>query len=999
MTSANASDLSFIYGVTGNVSFDEYTNTLTLDNATITVNDNINNIVNKNNALTINVVGTNTLNGWYNIESETSLNITGTGTLDCTANGSGISCYFGHNVSTITPMTLTIQGGVNAIFKGRDGLAGHSRGTCKLVVNGANTRVTANGSRTSVCYVDATLNDGLRITQPVGAYFGNAGIVNDANGNTVSGQDVVICNPDCGPYAVYNAATTTLTFAYGNKPDGAYDLNTGTIQPAWFNDGTYANVTKVVFDPSFAEVRPTTTYYWFRNMSKLTNITGLNYLNTSEVTFMNSMFSGCSALTSLDLSSFNTAQVTSMTYMFLGCSNLESLDISGFNTGNVTTMLGMFANCKKLASLDLSNFNTANVTNMYAMFINCNKLATLDLMSFNTSKVTDTELMFGGCSSLTTIYVDDSWTTAAVTASNNMFQACTKLVGGAGTTYNANYLDKTYARLDGGPNSATPGYLSTKPQGYAVYDASTTTLTFRYGSKPEGAYSLNTGTNLPAWYRDGTCTNVTKVVFDPSFAEARPKTTFLWFSEMTQLTNISGFNYLNTSEVTSMRGMFYVCASITTLDLSSFNTAKVTDMLSMFENCHSLVTIKVSNNWSTSAVTSSNYMFRGCNSIKGQAGTTYDANHVDKAYAHVDGGTSNPGYLTHISRIYHEGLWYVVENSSSHGLRLLAPQFGSTYSGDVVIPESFKIGSTTWNVTCIDEEAFTGTAVTSVFVPGNVDHIYSRAFYGATQLSKLVIGYMYSPSYLYFGDDWVGNNASNLTCYVRNRFINSYENLFSGMNFSPWVLISESYYTDLHPYRAFSCKYKVTLPEGLEAYYVKDFNSATRTAVTQKFTGVLPANTGFLLKGSESKIYLLEKSTATPATVTGNLLVAYKSGDASPWTIQDDNSRFYFDDYSMEWLSTTNLFNYCSFLCIPKSQLGDDLTSPIHLDLEYTPELLVGDANEDGAVNVNDITTIINYILGKNPAPFNFNNANVNGDNKVDVLDITALINIILGIN
>ncbi len=57
-----------------------------------------------------------------------------------------------------------------------------------------------------------------------------------------------------------------------------------------------------------------------------------------------------------------------------------------------------------------------------------------------------------------------------------------------------------------------------------------------------------------------------------------------------------------------------------------------------------------------------------------------------------------------------------------------------------------------------------------------------------------------------------------------------------------------------------------------------------------------------------------------------------------------------------------------------------------------------GDANEDSKVDVNDVTTVINYILNKNPNPFNYDNANVNGDAKVDVLDVTLIINIILGL-
>ena len=58
-----------------------------------------------------------------------------------------------------------------------------------------------------------------------------------------------------------------------------------------------------------------------------------------------------------------------------------------------------------------------------------------------------------------------------------------------------------------------------------------------------------------------------------------------------------------------------------------------------------------------------------------------------------------------------------------------------------------------------------------------------------------------------------------------------------------------------------------------------------------------------------------------------------------------------------------------------------------------------GDANGDGTVDVNDVTAVISYILGKNPEPFIFDNANVNGDEDVNVNDVTLIIGIILGNN
>ena len=402
-------------------------------------------------------------------------------------------------------------------------------------------------------------------------------------------------------YACYTSSNTTLTFYYDSQRSSrtgtTYDLNTGNYSPGWRDDGTYSNVSEVKFDPSFTNALPTTCHSWFRDMAQLQTIYGLNYLNTSAVTHMVSMFRGCSSLTVLDLSSFSTANVIAMGGMFMGCSNLR------------------------------------------------------------------------------TIYVGDGWSTAAVEASAAMFYNCTSLVGGQGTTYDSSHTNATYAHIDGG--TSNPGYFTEKgPEAYACYTPSNTTLTFYYdtqrSSRTGTTYDLNTGGNDVAWDTDGTRTNVTKVVFDPSFADARPTTTCDWFYGMTNLQSITGIEYLNTSEVTDMGFMFMRCSKLTSLDvshfntskvinmnqlfsnctgltsldLSNFNTSKVTTMLRMFYNSTNLRTIYVSNGWSTAAVTYSGDMFKYCTSLVGGMGTTYDENHIDGAYAHIDGGPSNPGYFT-----------------------------------------------------------------------------------------------------------------------------------------------------------------------------------------------------------------------------------------------------------------------------------------------------------------------------------------------------------------
>ena len=143
--------------------------------------------------------------------------------------------------------------------------------------------------------------------------------------------------------------------------------------------------------------------------------------------------------------------------------NLQSITgISYLNTSEVTNMVALFANCKKMTNLDLSHFNTSKVTDMTGMFDGCSGLTSLDLSSFNTSQVTRMIRMFYDSGNLRTIYVDNGWSTAAVTYySSNMFSGCTNLMGGQGTTWNSfNPTDKTYAHIDGGPSN--PGYFTDK---------------------------------------------------------------------------------------------------------------------------------------------------------------------------------------------------------------------------------------------------------------------------------------------------------------------------------------------------------------------------------------------------------------------------------------------------------------------------------------------------------------------------------------------------------
>ena len=211
------------------------------------------------------------------------------------------------------------------------------------------------------------------------------------------------------------------------------------------------------------------TFFGCSNLKQL----DLSSWNVSGVTDMTRTFAGCSSLSSLNVSTWDVGAVTTMADMFSGCSSLASLNVSNWNVNKVTSMTSLFNNCSSLTSLDISKWNVGNVTAMNNMFLYCKKLTELDLSEWNTSEVKHARNMFRGCSELVTIYVGDGWEMSQIPEENVglasgekssalMFLECPKLVGGAGTKFNAsNPTDKTYAHIDG--EDGKPGYLTQGP--------------------------------------------------------------------------------------------------------------------------------------------------------------------------------------------------------------------------------------------------------------------------------------------------------------------------------------------------------------------------------------------------------------------------------------------------------------------------------------------------------------------------------------------------------
>ena len=171
-----------------------------------------------------------------------------------------------------------------------------------------------------------------------------------------------------------------------------------------------------------------------------------------------------------------------------------------------------------------------------------------------------------------------------------------------------------------------------------MFDEGTGTLTFKWSNStsiPAGAYDLNVGQSNPKWYDKRE--KIKKVVFDASFANARPTSCYYWFRACLNLTTIEGIEYLNTEKVTNMKSMFYSCSGLTSLDLSNFNTAKVKNMDYMFNSSSALTTIFVSDKFVMNKVTDSWAMFYGCTNLKGFI-DKYDENKKNGTYANYKTG-------------------------------------------------------------------------------------------------------------------------------------------------------------------------------------------------------------------------------------------------------------------------------------------------------------------------------------------------------------------------
>ena len=338
----------------------------------------------------------------------------------------------------------------------------------------------------------------------------------------------------------YDSDTNVLTVSGSHDKDNPTIVsNAGLVAGFLGQDGPdpeCTHVKKVIFDGYFKVVGDVKSV--FIRLRGLTDIEGLENVDTSEATTMYAWFSQCSSLKHVDLSHFNTSNVKNMYYMFDRCTNLEDLDLSKFDTSQVKDMSYMFVGCKSLKELDLQNFNTSQVTNMSWMFAGCESLEKLNVTKFDTSNVKDMSYMFNHCASLTNIDVH-SFDTKNVENMKAMFSMYYSYASDTSSVFG---WDSSLVSLD----------LSN--------------------------FNTSKVTDMSSMFFK--CTKL-KDLNISSFDTSQVTNMISMFNGCNKLTYLDLRNF-DTANVTNMSYMFRDTNSLVGLNLSSFNTSKVTSMSQMF---------------------------------------------------------------------------------------------------------------------------------------------------------------------------------------------------------------------------------------------------------------------------------------------------------------------------------------------------------------------------------------------------------------------------------
>ena len=468
-------------------------------------------------------------------------------------------------------------------------------------------------------------------------------------------QAFAVYSADDGSLSFYKRAEVPKqgTMYLGKRATAVYTgLENMTSIPGWMLNYSKDIKTAIVYDEG---ISPIDTGFWFAELRNM-KTADVSKLDMSKCKTISCMFTNCTSLTSLDLSTWNTRSLTGMNQAFQNCTSLTKLNVSGWDVSKVTNMTLAFAEDRALSSLDLSTWDNSAVTSMKDVFSMMDSLSEVSLGS---------KFKFVGTSPFLpdqTGHVtgaDGKWydtdgngyAPADVPSNKAMtYYASKDLVPGITISGNAEVGETLTATVNNLSEEEITGY-----QWYTVDDSSNETAIANATAHTYTVTANEVGKKIlcKAFYKNGSATknvkttptdNVTpqktayavysaddnslnfyKRTSVPSAGEQfNGKTATAVYTGIETMTSRHWSGYaskIKTAAVVDegiqpckMNNWFYGCNTMTACDLGKLDTSKVTNMYGMFDGCNTMTACDLGK-LDTSKVTDMSALFFNCSSL------------------------------------------------------------------------------------------------------------------------------------------------------------------------------------------------------------------------------------------------------------------------------------------------------------------------------------------------------------------------------------------------
>lgn len=544
-------------------------------------------------------------------------------------------------------------------------------------------------------------------------------------------------------------------------------------------------------------------------------------------------------------------------------------------------------------------------------------------------------------------------------------------------------------------------------QGYAILEGGT--FTFKYGEKPAGDNVYDTDDT--AWETGWDASHFNKVVFDPSFANARPKSTSGWFWRASSLTSIEGIQYLNTSCVTDMGGMFERCSSLKTLDLSNFDTRNVTNMRAMFYMCENLTNLDVSH-FDTRNVTTMANMFYDCCILASLDVSHFDTSNVTDMggmFGYCSGLTSldvsrfNTSKVTSMSGMFEQcsslksldvshfdtsnvsgwGMYYMFYNCCS-----LTYLDVSHFDTSNVIIMQFMFG---WcsSLTSLDISNFSLNSVTENY---NIQGLFNccknlRTIYVSDKWNTDHLSNTDDIDMFYGCDNLIGGKG---TTFNEGHISIIYARIDGGAG-------APGYFTATYT------------EEGVSYIYEEDGSMAVRNVSENKEEVEIPSSLDISGEVHTVEVIMSEAFMGNDKLRVVSIPETIKEIGESAFAGCTNLADIYcYVENPIDLTGSVNcrtrngsiasqvfagVDKEACVLWVPESCASAYRNAEGWCEFKQIKELKRGDVNDDGKLDVDDIKAVVDYILTGKTDAFDFENADLNGDKKVDAADLVMLIN------